>query len=271
MIKMSQNLKKYIDIIQSATFRNKHSCLLQKNRMNRYIAKIQIYEQKCERSTVNPVKIIRSIKKKRPPNVQDRPNFRQHCLLSMTLGIGVEGAAKLLDNIEIIEKGKRLQRQECTLKLKIPAVFQNVFTLKGVARVSHITCMSSNIIAVSGNRNNIVLTDTATGDTLYCVDDSHRLLDGLHAATNRGELINIDKEYNIKILSENLKTKSTFIKKAESTWRPRCIHCTPSSGDILVGMTTSAIFGNIGKVERYNTSGELTHTKDSHSFRILVI
>ena len=112
----------------------------------------------------------------------------------MTLGIGVEGAAKLLDNIEIIEKGKRLLRQECTLKLKTPPVFQNVFTVKGVAHVSHITCMSSNIIAVSGNRNNIVLTDTATGDTLYCVDDSHRLLDGLHAATNRGELIYIDKE-----------------------------------------------------------------------------
>lgn len=129
------------------------------------------------------------LRKKRPPNVQDRPNFRQHCLLSMTLGIGVEGAAKLLDDIEIIEKGKRLLRQECTLTLKIPPVFQYVFTVKGVAHVSHITCMSSNIIEVSGNRNNIVITDTATGDTLYCVDDSHRLLDGLHAATNRGELI----------------------------------------------------------------------------------
>ncbi|XP_065929026.1 tripartite motif-containing protein 3-like [Magallana gigas] len=55
-----------------------------------------------------------------------------------------------------------------------------------------------------------------------------------------------------------MKTTTTFIKRTDSTWRPQCVYWSPSTGDLLVGMYY--IYTEIGKVTRYNQSGQLTQT-----------
>uniref|UniRef100_K1P7S5 Tripartite motif-containing protein 3 n=1 Tax=Magallana gigas TaxID=29159 RepID=K1P7S5_MAGGI len=54
-----------------------------------------------------------------------------------------------------------------------------------------------------------------------------------------------------------MKTTATFIERTDSTWRPRCVYWSPSTGDLLVGMYREPW---TGKVTRYNQSGQLTQT-----------
>ncbi|XP_065932482.1 uncharacterized protein [Magallana gigas] len=58
-----------------------------------------------------------------------------------------------------------------------------------------------------------------------------------------------------------MKTTTTFIERTDSTWRPRCVYWSPSTGDLLVGMYTI----DTGKVTRYNQSGQLTQTIQYHN------
>ena len=55
-----------------------------------------------------------------------------------------------------------------------------------------------------------------------------------------------------------MKTTTTFIERTDSTWEPRCVYWSPSTGDLLVGMYN--IDTETGKVTRYNQSGQLTQT-----------
>lgn len=67
------------------------------------------------------------------------------------------------------------------------------------------------------------------------------------------ELTYIDMEYNIMKLSRDLKTSSTFIERTDSNWEPRCLHCSLSTGDLIVGMHSKNT--DTGKVIRYNQEG----------------
>nr|XP_034319909.1 uncharacterized protein LOC105330123 [Crassostrea gigas] len=53
-----------------------------------------------------------------------------------------------------------------------------------------------------------------------------------------------------------METTTTFIERTDSTWGPRCVYWSPSTGDLLVGMYRY----KTGKVTRYNQSGQLTQT-----------
>eukprot|EP00105_Crassostrea_gigas_P036793 XP_019920941.1 PREDICTED: tripartite motif-containing protein 2-like [Crassostrea gigas] len=55
-----------------------------------------------------------------------------------------------------------------------------------------------------------------------------------------------------------MKTNTTFIERIDSTWEPRCVYWSPSTGDLLVGMRN--YYTETGKVTRYNQSGQLTQT-----------
>uniref|UniRef100_K1R170 Tripartite motif-containing protein 3 n=1 Tax=Magallana gigas TaxID=29159 RepID=K1R170_MAGGI len=61
-----------------------------------------------------------------------------------------------------------------------------------------------------------------------------------------------DWKDNIKKLSKDMKTTTTFIERTDSTWIPRCVYWSPSNGDLLIGM--------YGRVTRYNQSGQLKET-----------
>ena len=73
-----------------------------------------------------------------------------------------------------------------------------------------------------------------------------------------GELIYIDEEWNIIKLCNDMKTTTTLIKHTDKTWEPRCVYCSPSSGDILVGMCDTVTY--TGKVMRYDNTGKRKQT-----------
>nr|XP_034322686.1 uncharacterized protein LOC109618161 [Crassostrea gigas] len=155
---------------------------------------------------------------------------------------------------------KPQQGNQCLLKLMSPPELLPSLTLTGVDRCYHISCVTSDRVWVSDNRNNLMLTDT-TGVPLHRVEDSWSgdiLTGGLHTVNSESELIYIDEDYNINKLSKDMKTTTTFIERTDSIWIPRCVYWSPSTGDLLVGMHNDDT--NTGKVTRYNQSGQLTQT-----------
>nr|XP_034319905.1 uncharacterized protein LOC117687457 isoform X2 [Crassostrea gigas] len=154
---------------------------------------------------------------------------------------------------------KPQQGNQCLLKLMSPPELLPSLTLTGVDRCYHISCVTSHRVWVS-DHNKLMLTNT-TGVPLHRVEDSWSGLygyRGIHTVNSESELIYIDWNYNINKLSEDMKTTTTFIERTNSTWRPRCVYWSPSTGDLLVGMYNDDT--DTGKVTRYNQSGQLTQT-----------
>ncbi|XP_065931696.1 uncharacterized protein [Magallana gigas] len=155
---------------------------------------------------------------------------------------------------------KPQQGNQCLLKLMSPPKLLHSLTLTGVDGCLHISRVTSDRVWVSDGRNNLMLTDT-TGVPLHRVEDSCSYLysdRGLHTVNSESELIYIDRKYNINKLSKDMKTATTFIERTDSTWEPRCVYWSPSTGDLLVGMYNNDT--KTGKVTRYNQSGQLTQT-----------
>lgn len=143
------------------------------------------------------------------------------------------------------------QRNECLLKLMLPPKLIDFFNVTDVRRCYHISLLTSEQVWVSDDRSNFILTNT-TGVTLHHFDDICRGLYGAHTVTNEGELIYIDKIYNINKLSKDIKTTTKFIEREDVTWIPRCLYWSLLTGDLLVAMRRKKI--KTGKVNRYNQS-----------------
>nr|XP_034309420.1 uncharacterized protein LOC105321388 [Crassostrea gigas] len=154
---------------------------------------------------------------------------------------------------------KPQQGNQCLLKLTSPPELLHSLTVTGVGCCYHISCVTSDWVWVS-DRNNLMLTDT-TGVPLHRVEDSCRdLYGGSHTVNSDSELIYIDRNCNINKLSKDMKTTTTFIERTDSTWEPRCVYWSPSTGNLLVGMRHRPKYTNTGKVTRYNQSGQQTQT-----------
>nr|XP_034310377.1 uncharacterized protein LOC109620626 [Crassostrea gigas] len=153
---------------------------------------------------------------------------------------------------------KPQQGNQCLLKLMSPPELLHSLTVTGVYRCYHISCVTSDRLWVSDDKNNLILTDS-TGVPQHRVEDSCSYLHGgLHTVNSESELIYIDRNYKINKLSKDIKTTTTFIERAYSTWEPLCVYWSPSTGDLLVGMCY--IHTRTGKVTLYNQSGQLTQT-----------
>ncbi|XP_061193809.1 uncharacterized protein LOC133202049 [Saccostrea echinata] len=135
-------------------------------------------------------------------------------------------------------------------------VLQKSVTVTGVSRVWHITRVSSDRVWIS-DYNNLILTNTA-GDKLHHLTDIGSYY-GVHTVNNDGELIYIDREYNINKLSTENTVKTTLIKYNTAPWRPLSVYSSPSTGDLLVGMYNADTYRE-GKVVRYNSTGEHIQT-----------
>ncbi|XP_052683129.1 uncharacterized protein LOC128163539 [Crassostrea angulata] len=147
---------------------------------------------------------------------------------------------------------------KCLLKLMSPPELLHSLTVTGVDRCFHISFVTSDRVWVNDHRDNLILTDTS-GVPLHRVEDSCCYLrGGFHTVNSESELVYIDRNYNINKLSKDMKTTTTFIERTYSTWEPRCVYWSPSTGDLLVGIRY--IHTRTGKVTRYNQSGQLTQT-----------
>nr|XP_034316848.1 uncharacterized protein LOC105339828 [Crassostrea gigas]XP_034316849.1 uncharacterized protein LOC105339828 [Crassostrea gigas] len=162
-----------------------------------------------------------------------------------------------LSAIQITGTEKPQPGNQCLLKLMSPPELFPSLRVRGVDRCYHISCVTSDRVWVS-DRYKLILTDT-TGVSLHRVSDScSGLYRGIHTVNSECELIYIDRNYNINKLSKDMKTTTTFIERTDSTWEPRCLYWSPSTGDLLVGMYNSDT--KTGKVTRYNQGGQLTQT-----------
>uniref|UniRef100_K1PP94 Tripartite motif-containing protein 2 n=1 Tax=Magallana gigas TaxID=29159 RepID=K1PP94_MAGGI len=161
------------------------------------------------------------------------------------------------DVMESLNKIPTTEREnQCVLKMMSPPELLYSLTVTGVDGCYHISCVTPDRVWVSDYTKNLILINKS-GDLLHRVEDSCGDLNGgRHTVNSESELIYIDSNNNIKKLSEDMKTTTTFIERTDSRWRPRCVYWSPTTGDLLVGIYNSWT----GKVSRYNQSGQLTQT-----------
>nr|XP_034320705.1 uncharacterized protein LOC117687747 [Crassostrea gigas] len=267
MLTKAQKLKDLIDDVVYdllnyvlCYFDFKHRCKKQKIEMIGHIVRLRRYEHRYVQPafTFSALQFL-SFTKTALPQIHLTLHTSQ---LSMTESLNKEDVMESLSAIQITERGNRRVGNQCLLKLTSGAELHQSLTVTGVDYCYHISCVTSDRVWVSDHRNNLMLADT-TGVPLHRVENSDSYLYGLHTVNSESELIYIDRNYNINKLSKDMKTTTTFIERTDSTWGPRCVYWSPSTGDLLVGMFN--IDTKRAKVTRYNQSGQLTQTIQNHN------
>ena len=216
-------------------------------------------EHGYNQSAYNPVKFLRFIKKAEFSSIQESTNLAKDCWLP---SLTQEMKKVFLCEIQIRKKGKR-QAANYRLITMIPTpVFKKSIQTDRFS--GDFTFVSTDLIWLR-DRHNLILWDTTTGENIHCVEGSCD--SGVtHTLNREGELIYVDKDNDINILQKNMQTKTHFVERTCFTptnqYKPTCLYCSAFTGDLLVGMAIPDTYPNagIGKVVRYNSSGQLTQT-----------
>nr|XP_022289774.1 uncharacterized protein LOC111101543 isoform X2 [Crassostrea virginica]XP_022289776.1 uncharacterized protein LOC111101543 isoform X2 [Crassostrea virginica] len=242
-----QGLKDLIDEVLAGDLEDR--CIIQKTRMTRHMSKLLRYyhrfEQLSETMETRPIKFFRIMTRKHSPRKDDMKTI-------------INMLVNLMKEIRLVPSGiPRRAGVEDLLTLLSSPVLQKSPSVTGVKECDHISCVTPDRVWVS-DVNNLILTDTATGKQLHRVEHSLHSNTGIHTVNCEGELIYIDKECNIIKLCNDMKTTTTLIKHTDTTWRPQCVYCSPSSGDLLVGMCREDT--DTGKVMRYDNTGKYKQT-----------
>lgn len=128
-----------------------------------------------------------------------------------------------------------------------------------VRQINHLSfsCITSDRVWVSDDKHNIILKNK-NGDILHCMEDvinGH----GVHTVNSESELIYIDRNHNINILSVDLETTFTIIwTQLLNTQKPRCVYWSDYTNDMLVGVSKES--PRAGKINRFNPKGHMTQT-----------
>nr|XP_022289267.1 uncharacterized protein LOC111101190 [Crassostrea virginica]XP_022289268.1 uncharacterized protein LOC111101190 [Crassostrea virginica]XP_022289269.1 uncharacterized protein LOC111101190 [Crassostrea virginica]XP_022289270.1 uncharacterized protein LOC111101190 [Crassostrea virginica]XP_022289271.1 uncharacterized protein LOC111101190 [Crassostrea virginica]XP_022289272.1 uncharacterized protein LOC111101190 [Crassostrea virginica] len=244
-----QGLKDLIDKVLAGDLEDR--CIIQKTRMTRHMTKLlrfyHKFEQLNETMETRPIKFLRIMTRKHSPRKD-------------TMKTIITMLVNLMKEIRLIPSGiPRRAGVEDLLTLLSSPVVQKSLSVTGVKECRHISCVTPDRVWVS-DRNNLILTDTATGKQLHSVEDSLYSGIGIHTVNCEGELIYIDNERNIIKLCNDMKTTTTLIKHTDKTWKPYCVYCSPSSGDLLVAMCDTDTHTYTGKVMRYDNTGKHKQT-----------
>ncbi|XP_078321560.1 uncharacterized protein LOC111104490 [Crassostrea virginica] len=247
-----QELKDLIDEVLAGDLEDR--CIIQKTRMTRHMTKLLRYycriEQLRKTMETRPFKFLRIMTRKHSPQKEDMKP-----IITMLVN--------LMKEIRLVPSGiPRRAGVEDLLTLLSSPVVQKSLSVAGVSECRHISCVTPDRVWVSDD-DNLILTDTSTGKQLHSVEHSLQDLGtGIHTVNCEGELIYIDNEYNIIKLCIDLKTTTTLIKHTDKTWETRCVYCSPSSGDLLVGMFRydEDTETSTGKVMRYDNTGKHKQT-----------
>nr|XP_022290141.1 uncharacterized protein LOC111101817 [Crassostrea virginica] len=244
-----QGLKDLIDEVLAGDLEDR--CIIQKTRMTRHMTKLLRYyhrfEQLSETMETRPVQFLRIMTRKHSPRKD-------------TMKTIITMLVNLMKEIRLVPSGiPRRAGVEDLLTLLSSPVVQKSLSVTGVKCCYHISCVTPDRVWVS-DQNNLILTDTATGKQLHSVENSLYSDTGIHTVNSAGELIYIDKEYNIIKLCNDMETTTTLIKHTDKTWGLRCVYCSPSSGDLLVVMCDIAKWPYTVKVMRYDNTGKYKQT-----------
>ncbi|XP_022288140.2 uncharacterized protein LOC111100486 isoform X2 [Crassostrea virginica] len=246
-----QELKDLIDEVLAGDLEDR--CIIQKTRMTRHMTKLLRYyhrfEQLSETMETKPIKFLRIMTRKHSP--------RKDTMKTM-----IKMLVNLMKEIRLVPSGiPRRAGVEDLLTLLSSPVVRKSLSVTGVKQCFHIFCVTPDRFWVS-DLYNLILTDTATGKQLHRVEHSSHSWTGKHTVNSKGELIYIDKKYNIIKLCNDMETTTTLIKRTDTTWRPLSVYCSPSSGDLLVGMDRYDTYRrtHTGKVMRYDNTGKYKQT-----------
>ncbi|XP_062569753.1 uncharacterized protein LOC134231798 [Saccostrea cucullata] len=204
-----------------------------------------------------PVKFLLFIKKTHVPKRTELPaNIKR----DFNKEISIRCILELLVEIKITEAGKRQVRNENMLRLLKGAILNTKHVdVINLYHGGHISFVTSDRRWVSDGRS-LILTSSKGNNLFHVFDVSEYYNVGVHTVNSEGELIYIDKDWNINKLSADNTTKSTLIKRTE-LWEPLCICHSSSTGDLLVMMRydtrNSAIPLSDVKVIRYSSTVQL--------------
>ena len=232
--------------------------------MNKHLSKIKLFDKSQHKFAHKPVQFIRSIKRTKFPRTRVTPVRVQYFLPSLAK-VDLRSLIKLLNDIQYTERGKRSVENEQMLRLTPIPELQRVGTLKNFASCEHISCVTRDRVWIS-ERNKLVLIDMTTGEIIHTLNDvvSGFWL-GLHTVNVDCELLYISNDNTIIKLSNDRKTSTKLVDfdfKMGLDVKPRSLYCSPSSGDVLIGMH---IFDMTKKeydsrIARFNKTGKFTMT-----------
>lgn len=250
MLIKAKRLKNGIDNIVR-DFDCKHRCLKQKIEIIKHITNMQKYENIYEHKAISPVHFISSIKKIYLRNIHLAVHTRQ---VYLTESLKKNDVMESLNGIQIKSRGiRRIENENALELLTSPEFHQSLYVANCICSW-HISVVASDRAWV-----NHVLTDT-NRNVLHTLGDisQESFIYGWHTTNNDGDLIYIDQKHNIKILSNDLRTTTTFKKRICTSWKLRSLHWSRIYGDLLVVMYQDKT--DIGKVVRFSPTGKLTQT-----------
>nr|XP_022337251.1 uncharacterized protein LOC111133290 [Crassostrea virginica] len=245
-------------------------CIIQKTRMTRHMTRllqiVHIYEQLNNIIVKQPIKFLQIMTRKHDhPEIQEKLHTQkdqEKLLTQRGKKEMVNMVVNLMKGMRLVETGKRqAPGTELLLTLMSSPVLQKSLSVTGVISCDHISCVTPDRVLVS-DKNNLILTDTATGKHIHSVEHSLDSGTGKHTVNCDSELIYIDKDNNINKLSSDMKITTTLIKHTDTTWTLRCVYCSPSSGDLLVVMCRrdTDTRTSTSKVMRYDNTGKHKQT-----------
>ncbi|XP_062574080.1 uncharacterized protein LOC134235921 [Saccostrea cucullata] len=216
----------------------------------RKITNTEIFIYKLETVLDKPIHFLMFLKKTPFPRLTsmlDTFPFSLNCKINRM------DVIKLLGEIQITESKNRHVRNEQLLEPMCVPVLRRSFTVMGDTEIRHISCVTTDMVWINDQYGRIILTN-ANGEHLHIFKDTNSYTGG-HSMTPEGNLIYIDRFNNVNQLStDNI---ITLIKITEP-WKAKCVYCSPTNGDLLVGMNVYYFDQNKmfieAKVMRYNSA-----------------
>lgn len=146
---------------------------------------------------------------------------------------------------------------DCLLEMMSTPKLHHSFEVRGINYCRHISCVTSHKIWASEQKK-LILTSIPRNNFRHVKKLCINYCSGMHTVTSKGELIFVDRYFNIIKTSIDLKSTTAFIKRTDVTWRFWCVYWSPSTEDLLVGMYKVDHW--VGKVTRYSQTGHLAQT-----------
>ena len=264
-----KELKNMIDDVLAGDLEDR--CIIQKTRMTRHMTKLlryyHRYEQLSKTMETRPFKFLRIMTQKHSPR-KDHMKTIINLLVNLMKGIRLvpSGIPRQAEDEDLLTLMSSPEIQKSLLMTNDP--IDTTFICE------HISCVTPDWVWVS-DYNNIILLDTATGETLHRVEPSSMYERGTYTVNCKGELIYVTQqesedceidehmygeqiENSIITLCKDMETTTTLKGDPDTTWEPLSIYCSPFSGDLLVGYFRDDLI--TGKVVRYDSTGKHTQT-----------
>lgn len=221
--------------------KSRHQCLVQKIKIQSHLARIEKYEYLYEQSATKPVTFLWFVKKIANAQIHGTLPFEKHGILGLING-PIDRALTDILNAKIAKRKRHTENQQ-VLRVMPQVVKKKSFKLNWENLMLHHPCQpfnqTSEHIWLRSN-NNLYLTNTKSEKFFAIYDDqpSDRFCIGASLTMTRdNELIYIDRMRTIQKLSGEIKIELPLMR--EFVCQPYCVHISPYTENLLVGMLNS--------------------------------